>query len=161
MFVRLTADQALYSYYCLYYPTCKSYLCGAILCVDRQLFLWSARFCHLYCNCLVNGTFFSRKSMVKIKSFFLFSLRLLSETFANPWSFQRSIINLCLSSCKVSLLPLIRFEEKWIWSTNFSENPLHKTSWKFDKFGPIRKGRRWKSEQLLFAVVLRKRLKWT
>jgi len=41
VFVRLMARQTVCLYFSLYYWACKSYLCGAILCLDRQLSLWS------------------------------------------------------------------------------------------------------------------------
>jgi len=61
-------------------------------------------FCRISCNYLVNGTFFGkRKTVVKIRRVFRFSLHLLSEAFANPRSILWSIRNLRLSACKVSL----------------------------------------------------------
>jgi len=86
-------------------------------------------FCHISCNYLVNCTFFGqRKTVVKIQRVFGFSVHLLSEAFANPRSIQRSIRNLRLSACKVSLLLLFKFDP-----TDCGENSQHKIF----KFRPI------------------------
>jgi hypothetical protein len=119
----LTADRTVCLCFCLYYSACKSYLCGAILCLDSQL-LSLITLCRISCNYLVNDNFFSgENAVVKIQCIFRISLDLLSEAFANQRSIQRNIRNLHFSVCSVSVLLLVRFEP-----TDFGENSQHKIS---------------------------------
>jgi hypothetical protein len=53
---------------------------------------------------------------------FTFSLQILSKSFPIPWKIKRDIIiNVYRASCKVPII-LVRFNENWIFSTDFSKN---------------------------------------
>ena len=79
---------------------------------------------------------FRKKKVLNIKCVFWVSLQLLSETFLIVERTERDMIkHLCWSSCKVPVV-IERFNETWIFSTDFRKARQYQISWKSVQWEP-------------------------